>query len=204
MDNWLLYCAAVSLVVFSPGPMTLFALTNSILYGRRVAVRGILGGSLAYCCHLLLAYLTIREMVAVSHEALRIIRLFGATYFFWLAYKQYQKKRFFDALMGAVETSSPSVPVEFQGFMIAATNPKAILFFVALFPQFIDTKVNYAGQFSLLGLTYLVIQFSSNFSYSWFGSHLIRKLSASQVDQIIPKILCLLLAGIGIMMLISA
>lgn len=203
MNNWLLYCLAVGLVVFSPGPMTLFALTNSLSYGKSFAVRGILGGSLAYCGHLLLAYFAMRHLVDLAPEALKLVRLLGAAYFFWLAYKQFRKDRFAGATGSGEAAERPRPRVEIQGFMIAATNPKAIIFFVALFPQFIDTTRNYSSQFVLLGLTYLVIQFASNFSYSWFGSHLMSKVSASKADKVIPKVLCLLLGIIGLLMLIS-
>lgn len=201
MNNWLLYCLAVTLVVFSPGPMTLFALTNAMSYGKRVAVRGILGGSLAYSGHLLLAYLIIQNTITLDPFNLKLIRFLGGTYFLWLAYKQFKKTDFVDAKKVS-ESNESADRVELKGFMIAATNPKAIIFFAALFPQFIDVDKNYPKQFILLGLTYLVIQFLSNFSYSWFGATLMTKIRETRANKVIPKIMAILLASIGILMVI--
>ena len=201
MNNWFLYCTAVTLVVFSPGPMTLFALTNAMSFGKRVAVRGILGGSLAYSGHLLLAYLIMHNTVDLDPASLKFVRILGGAYFIWLAYRQFMKKSFVDNQTRVVNKEAAG-PVELRGFLIAATNPKAIIFFAALFPQFIDTSGDYANQFIVLGVTYLVIQFISNFSYSWFGERLMSKIRTTRANQIIPKCIAFLLAGIGLLMML--
>lgn len=201
MNNWLLYCLAVVLVVFSPGPMTLFALTNAMSYGKHVAVRGILGGSLAYVGHLLIAYLVMHNTANMDPSNLKVVRFLGGAYFLWLAYKQFSKNSFVNRQKNNKSIKDSAGFVEAKGFMIAATNPKAILFFAALFPQFIDTSRDYASQFIALGITYLVIQFASNFSYGWFGERLMSSIKGTRADRLIPKVIGVLLVGIGVLMM---
>jgi homoserine/homoserine lactone efflux protein len=201
MDNWFVYAAVVTLVVFSPGPMTLFALTNAISYGRRIAIVGILGGSIAYIGHLLIVYESLAAMSALGPDTLKAIRILGGAYFLWLAFKQLKTPTLTtDTAKATLQTTAGKTWV--RGFMIAATNPKAILFFAALFPQFIQVGDDYTGQFLLLAITYLVIQFTSNLIYGYFGIKAFDWIRRRNADHIAPKIIAAFLASIGILMII--
>ncbi len=201
MSNWLVYCVTVTLVVFSPGPMTIFAMTNAIAHGRRVAVLGILGGTAAYSVHIFVVYMVMTNLIAMEAGLLKPVRWLGGIYFLWLGYKQFGKQGF-SAKATSEAPKTVGAAVIGKGFLIAISNPKAIVFFAALFPQFIDASSDQGRQFLAFGLVYLAIQFASNFIYSWFGEQFMQKLHGSSMDHLVPKFIGALLVLIGLIMLI--
>ena len=90
MSNWLVYCFVVAVVVYCPGPMTMFALANAMHHGKRIAIIGILGGSLAYIGHLVIVYASLGVLSHLSPVWIKAVRISGASYFFWMAVTLYK------------------------------------------------------------------------------------------------------------------
>ncbi|MCR5867222.1 LysE family translocator [Aquincola sp. J276] len=204
MQAWWMYAAVVTAVVFSPGPMTLFAMANAMSHGRRAALVGILGGSTAYLGHLAIVYASLATIAGWSAGTLRAVRVAGGCYFLWMAWRQWRAPGLAAPSPNAAAAATPAGGlgrIWLRGFLIAATNPKAILFFAALFPRFIDVQRPYTGQFLLLGATYLAIQFVSNASYGVAGSALMSALRRRGRERWLPRLLAVVFAAIGLVML---
>ncbi|TDR76497.1 LysE family translocator [Paludibacterium purpuratum] len=199
MDQWLLYCGVVFLVVYCPGPMTMFSLSNGIALPRHVSLAGIAGGTVAYCLQIAVTYFSLGWIAAQSQGLFHAVKLAGAGYFFWMAYRQIASGGFDLSARGV---GRPSIPGTFaKGFAIAATNPKSIVFFGALFPQFIRPGAPYSEQFIVLGLSYLAIQFSSGLVYVVFGSKLIDFLQRRTTPKTQSRVMASALALVGLVLL---
>lgn len=191
---WLGYCGVVALVVYCPGPMTMFSLANGLALPTRVALAGVLGGSVAYAGQLALTWGTLDLLAGHAPAVLAWIKAGGAGYFFWLAWRQWHAGPARPLAAGAADVRRTFL----RGVAIAATNPKSIVFLLALLPRFIRPHQALAGQFLLLAVSYLVIQFSSGLCYVLCGGGLMRRLQRhgrSPVQR--QRLLALALAAVG-------
>lgn len=201
MEHWLAYAVVVTVVVCSPGPMTIFAMANGLAHGQRIAITGILGGSVAYMGHLAIVYSSLATISHLEPGVLRGIRVLGGLYFLWLACKNLRSRSFMATQAPGRANATTPLRTWLRGFFIAASNPKALLFFAALFPQFIRPAQDFTAQFLPLAAIYLVLQFLANLGYSLFGGRLLHALSRARAEHLAPRIVGVILGVIGLLML---
>lgn len=139
LSNWLLFCSVALLVTFSPGPAVLLAISNAMAVGPRRAMISSLGNGVGLFIISGVAMAGMGVVLATSATAFMLLKLAGALYLVYLGIRQWRSKT---SLAGGV-AGSDGAPVPHsgwklfrQGLTVALTNPKAILFFSALFPQF--------------------------------------------------------------------
>ena len=147
------YVSAIVLMMSSPGPSHLLMLSTSLEAGPRRAAYTAAGDLAANAIQMTLATLGLAAIIATSREAFLVIKWAGVAYLLWLAWKILHRK------MGALEFSAPprAHRLFLRGFLTSMTNPKAVIFFAALFPQFLDLTQPVAPQALLLGLTYILV-----------------------------------------------
>ena len=152
LPTYLLYLAAVALLIVTPGPTMLMCMTNAVNHGQRPALASTAGALVASVFIMLLSALGLGALLAASETAFTALKFVGAAYLVWLGIKTFRS----GAPLAPVE-SAPRADRSFflQGFLVGASNPKALLFFAAFFPQFIDPAHPVALQFALLALTFL-------------------------------------------------
>lgn len=138
--------------VLSPGPGVVMTLTNSIRSGLRGSFSGILGISCGALAVAALSATGLGMILATSAVAFTVMKYVGAAYLFYLGIKLWRAPayRFGDQV---VQDSGASRRF-LQGLSLQLTNPKAIFFFLSVFPQFIDPSQDYGPQFAALVLTY--------------------------------------------------
>src|SRR6478609_7895548 len=132
LSTYLLYVAAVALLVVTPGPTMLMCMSNSINHGARRAMTSVAGAVTAVLCVMLLSAMGLGALLAASEAAFTTVKVIGAAYLVWLGIKTFRSGA---AL--AVDAAAPrSRSFYLQGLLVGASNPKAVLFFAAFFPQF--------------------------------------------------------------------
>ena len=173
LSTYALYLAAVALLVLSPGPTMLMSMTNAVNHGARKAMASAAGSVTAVLGVMILSSLGLGALLSASEIALNIIKFIGALYLVYLGVKTFRSPvTTFDA---APQTDgNPGQPGDaprkpavrsarqlyLQGLMVGASNPKALLFFAAFFPQFLDPAAAWAPQFAILAGTFIAIEFS--------------------------------------------
>ena len=153
VETWLLFAGTVILFMATPGPSHLLMFGNSLASGFRRAWPTGAGDLTANLLQMLAAGLGLAALVSAAGSALLYIKLAGAVYLIWLGVRMIQRA-------GDVSRTAPEGMIRgyfWQGFLTSASNPKAIAFFAALFPQFISPDLAFAPQFLALSATYLVI-----------------------------------------------
>jgi threonine/homoserine/homoserine lactone efflux protein len=145
----------------TPGPATLLMLTHGARFGFRDALPTGLGITATALVYGLAAMTGLGALLAVSKLAFTIIRWVGAAYIMWLGIKLIRSARSSERQSAADQVSTRRPGERFwQGMVVGASNPKAIAFYTAVFPQFINTSApqlsHYAALLVVLGVTVLL------------------------------------------------
>lgn len=160
LNTWLIYLVATTGLSLSPGPNGLLALTHGALHGRRKALYTIFGGVLGFVAVIALSMFGIGALLKASLAWLTILKWTGGAYLVWLGIQVWRSPPIGLEVRGAAETRSGASMFQ-QGALSAVTNPKAVLFFTAFLPQFIDPAANLFVQFAIMAGTFAVIEIAT-------------------------------------------
>lgn len=177
MSSYFIYILIASATIASPGPGIVMTLTNSLKYGLKNSVTGILGVALAMLVIANIVGGGIGALILKTDTLYQYLKLVGATYLFYLGIKLIlnRNKELSLELNSLILDQKKSF---YQGFGITLINPKPILFFMALFPQFISNEKEYFWQFIILSLTFCFLIIIIHLIYGLFAS-IIKKRSKS-------------------------
>ena len=169
LSNWLLFCSVALLVTFSPGPAVLLAISNAIAVGPRRAMISSMGNGFGLFIISGVAMAGMGVVLATSATAFMLLKLAGALYLVYLGIKQWRSKT--SIVADAPVALGAANPNSFwklfrQGLTVALTNPKAILFFSALFPQFITPGEPVAIQFTVLTTSFVACAMLAHLFYA--------------------------------------
>lgn len=172
LSNWLVFCGVAFLVCFSPGPGVLLAISNAMSHGKQHWLASSLGNATGLFIISGVAMAGMGAVLAVSALAFTVLKVAGALYLVYLGIKQWRSQTVsFTAAAQATPEQDARVATPMarrlygQGMGVALTNPKAILFFSALFPQFITADAPVLKQVVLLTLTFVVMSLLSHLFY---------------------------------------
>jgi len=163
LDTWLLFLAASVGISLTPGPNGLLALTHGALHGSRRTLFTIAGGVLGFVVVIALCMFGIGALVKSSVVWLTVLKWAGGAYLAWLGIKLWRSPPVAVEMQpGGVQASSPSLFR--QGLLAAATNPKALLFFSAFLPQFIDPQRSLQVQLAVVAGTFAATEFLTEYA----------------------------------------
>ena len=155
-STYLLYLAAVVLLILAPGPTMLMCMTHAINHGPARAIASACGALSASLGIMALSALGLGAVLAASEAAFIVLKVIGAGYLVYLGIRTFRSSGGLQLAGGA---SVRKGSMYWQGVLVGASNPKALLFFAAFFPQFIDPAQPVPGQFAILSLTFLLGDF---------------------------------------------
>lgn len=167
-ETYLIYLAAVA-VFFATPPDTsqLLIISNSIRHGLRRSTLTIAGDLTANCLQMTAAAFGLAAVIATSADAFLWIKWLGVAYLVWIGMQLILSKNHADEV--AATTSGASFRLFRQGFVTSMANPFAVVFFGALFPQFIDPTLPVLPQLLILGATYIVVDGAILLLWGWLG-----------------------------------
>lgn len=191
LHTWLLYVSLAAAVIASPGPSALLCVSHAVRHGVRRSVATIVGGMTASMVLMGLSALGLGAVIAASDTLFQAIKWAGAAYLLYLGITTWRAQPEGETATpvapdAASEAPAPglrSAPTRIgwltlyrKGLMVGIGNPKDLLFFSALFPQFLDASAPVAGQLSVLALTWLVLDGSIMLAYVLCGAKLLARL----------------------------
>ncbi|MBX3655571.1 MAG: LysE family translocator [Ramlibacter sp.] len=157
LSTYLLYVAAVALLILTPGPTMLMCVTNAVNHGPRRAMTSVAGAVTAILCVMGLSAMGLGALLAASETAFTTAKLAGAAYLIWLGVRTFRSESLaLEFTQGSPRQRTRSFYL--QGFLVGASNPKAVLFFAAFFPQFLNPAAPVLPQFTLLALTFMAFE----------------------------------------------
>ena len=160
---YLAFVAACVVIVIVPGPTVTLIIANSLRHGTRAGMLNIAGSQLGFACMIAVVLAGLASLIDAMGVWFDYVRLVGAAYLVWLGIKLLRSS---GSLAATQNAPKPRVGFFAQGFLVAMSNPKALLLFGALFPQFIDPAGDYGSQVLLLGLTAMAIALVFDSTYA--------------------------------------
>ncbi|MGZ5195014.1 MAG: LysE family translocator [Ramlibacter sp.] len=200
LATYLLYVAAVALLIVTPGPTMLMCMTNSINHGPRRAMTSVAGAVTAVLGVMVLSAMGLGALLAASETAFTTAKVVGTAYLIWLGIRTFRS----DAVLKIDDgTAQPRRSFYLQGFLVGASNPKAVLFFAAFFPQFLNPAAPILPQFAALALTFMAMEFTVLTSCALGVSRLVPLLRSSRPVRWINRICGGLFTLLGGLLLLS-
>lgn len=157
LSTWTLYVATVLALMSTPGPSQLLMLSNSGVHGFRRSLATAAGDLSANALQMLAAGLGLAAIIAASATALSVIKWAGVAYLIWLGIRMIRQAKPDDPGNNTRRAKASLKTLWLQGFLTSAANPKAVVFFAALFPQFISADAAFWPQFLILSATYIIM-----------------------------------------------
>ena len=157
LHTWLLYLVAAVGLSLTPGPNSLLVLTHGALHGHRRTLFTVAGGALGFVVLIALSMLGIGALLKASLGALTVLKLLGGAYLVWLGVQLWRAPAIH--LHADTARTAPRAGALFrQGLLTAVSNPKALLFYGAFLPQFIDPGRDLLLQFIVMAVVFVVVE----------------------------------------------
>lgn len=158
-DFWLVYLLAAVGLTLTPGPNGLLSLTHGVRFGFARAVFTVLGGIVGFVVLIAASLAGLGALLAASEMAFTVAKWIGAAYLVYLGIRLWrapppQVKVTADGQGG----EAGAFRLFTQGFLVAVSNPKALIFFAAFLPQFMVPGVSYGAQLAVLGGTFAAVE----------------------------------------------
>ena len=192
---FLLFCATMT---FSPGPMTLLLLGLGLKDGLRSSIPAQIGASVSYLISILIFAVGFSELIKGNLAITQTLQLVGVAYILYLAYRQWTSSGVSIDRVGAVEGARSLFG---KGLLTGFSNPKTIIMFSAVFPQFAGAGEHTSTvDIAILGLTFLTLQFTSGCLYCYFGQRIKHVLENPKRRVMLQRVTAVLLLGVALML----
>lgn len=187
---WLFFTLAVIVLTASPGPSVLLCMTKSVTAGFKSAIYTALGSLTAIIGIMTLSFTGLGVVISSSEMIFNLIKWLGSAYLIYLGYKAFTSKVDSYETNNNLENSEAQSKLSLygSGFIVGASNPKAIVFFTALFPQFISTSDSLLTQYAIFCITFSVLEFGWLLFYAYLGTKSSRWLLQKGRAQFFNKI----------------
>jgi len=162
--NLLAVAAATFVLVMIPGPNVALVVGNSLRYGMRMGAVTVLGTTLGVAIQLALVVLGMAAIIEVAADALIWIRWAGVAYLVWLGIRTWNE------VADDLGKVSAAPALFWRGCLLAAVNPKTLLFNAAFLPQFMSTENGATGQLAVVAAVFLVVLMVGDMVWTLFSA----------------------------------
>ncbi len=172
------FCLVSLAIIVVPGPSVLFVISRGVAFGRRTAVLTAIGNEAGLLVQVVAVAFGLGAVVQRSITMFTIIRLAGAAYLVVLGVQAIRHRRVLASALGASVQEKPARRVLREGFVVGATNPKMVVLFGAILPQFVSRSAGHVTlQLLVLGVVSVAIALVCDSTWgvlagtvrSWFG-----------------------------------
>jgi threonine/homoserine/homoserine lactone efflux protein len=174
LSNLLLFASLIIVLALTPGPDVIYITTRGMAQGRKAALLSTLGICLGYLVYTGLSALGLSAVLESSALAFNVVRYAGAIYLVYLGIRSLLSKAGSPLTKGQVKAAAPARLLQ-QGMLTSLLNPKGILVFAALLPQFVNAHQGSVPlQMIAFGLTFTLICFFTYAGYAYLSGRLQR------------------------------
>ncbi|MBJ7313358.1 LysE family transporter [Rugamonas sp. CCM 8940] len=175
--TWITFFIAACIIAVSPGSGAVLSMSHGLSYGVRKASATIVGLQAGLLLVLFIAGAGVGSLLLASELAFNVVKVVGALYLIYLGLGQWRAKVEIGAgaMAGAAQSAAPSLRKRvLTGFLTNATNPKGIIFMVAVLPNFINQHAPVLPQLLILAVTMCSIDLVVMHSYAFLASSMQR------------------------------
>lgn len=185
IEQLLIFAITVFVVSIIPGPSMLLALTHGVCFGVRRTIASALGNVSVTFVQSLISVVGLGAVLIASETAFQVIKWGGAAYLLYMGISIFRSAKSSPMITsGEIQTQETSLRKMFaQSALVTAANPKAIVFFTAVFPQFMNPGGGFFVQAITLTVVCAVIAFGCFMIYAVCGQKLVSLLSKSKISR---------------------
>lgn len=199
LSSFLYFLLLCTTLAFSPGPMTLLLLSLGLKDGLLRSLPAQLGASVSYLLSILIFAVGFSELIRDYPLISRGIQVVGVAYVLHLSYKQWTSGGM--QIGPADQAPENALSLFTKGLLTGLSNPKAIILFSTVFPQFVAMGQGSAtNDIAILGLTFLLLQFASGCLYCYFGQRIKHVLENPRRRILLQRATAVLLLGVALML----
>src|SRR5216683_827411 len=195
---WLAFVTIEAVLSMTPGPAVLYVLSQAIRRGPAKSVWGSWGILSANALYFALSATSLGAVIVASYKLFFLIKWLGAAYLVYLGLRSFFDKTSVISLPESNDDSRTGPRILRDGFFLQAANPKALLFFTAILPQFIDAHHNVAFQILVLGVSSIVVEFFILFTYGQLAGRALATARSPRFEKVTNRLAGSLLIGAGI------
>ena len=171
VDRLLTFTAVAFVIIVIPGPSVLFTISRALAYGRRTAVITVLGNTSGVYVQALLVAIGLGTLVERSILVFSVLKFAGAAYLVYLGVTAFRHRRRLRDAMDAAVGDLAEIPIRRtirDGFVVGFANPKAIVFFGAILPQFVNRQAGHVPlQMAVLALIFATVVLLSDSAWGF-------------------------------------
>jgi threonine/homoserine/homoserine lactone efflux protein len=164
LQLYLAFVAACIALALLPGPIVTLVIANGLRHGTRAALTNIAGVQLGLAIVIGIVAVGLTSLMATMGYWFDWVRFAGAAYLVWLGIKLIREP--VEGLSNDAPPPPPRGGFFLQGFLVALSNPKVLVFFGAFIPQFVDMSKDHVSQVALLGVTFMITAAMSDAIYA--------------------------------------
>ena len=201
------YLVAAILIILAPGPSVLFAIARAIAWGRATAIATVAGNALGMFSLSILIAFGLGPILEESDLAFLSVQILGGLYLIYLGIDALRHSKVHaEDMVNQGDTRPSAIKSIKDGFWVGALNPKGLVFFAAILPQFLDkNSENLTAQLLIMGATFALLAFLGDGTWGvlagtvriWMANSPIRLIRLRQLGGVVIVLL-------GIFTLISA
>jgi threonine/homoserine/homoserine lactone efflux protein len=157
------FAVASLVLIVIPGPGVLFVVGRALAHGRRTALASVAGHAAGNWVVAVCVALGVGVIVQRSAAVFTVVRLAGAAYLVWLGIQAFRRRDSLAGVLAAAAAPLGRVRAAREGFVVGVTNPKAVILFAAVLPQFVDRPAGHVpAQMLILSALAIVIGLTSD------------------------------------------
>jgi homoserine/homoserine lactone efflux protein len=177
---WLGFLGAAIAIAFSPGAGAIQSMASGLTHGLLMAYWSIIGQELGLAFQMTLVAVGLGAIVAKSVVAFTVIKFLGVGYLLYLALRQWRASGHDMSRPMSGPPVKAGFPLLVRGFLVNATNPKALVFYFAVFPQFVSPAAPLVPQYLVIGVTVIGADVLAMSVYAGSARRLLKILGARQ------------------------
>ena len=187
LETWLAFFAACWVISLSPGAGAIASMSSGLNYGFRRGYWNAIGLQLALALQIAIVAAGVGAILATSELAFAAIKWFGVAYLAWLGWKQWC------APVGELATENGGRPLGrpltlvLRGFVVNASNPKAIVFILAVLPQFLDPARPLLAQYLAMAATMIAVDLVVMAGYTGLAARVLRLLRTPRQQRLLNR-----------------
>jgi homoserine/homoserine lactone efflux protein len=170
LQVWVAFVVLETVLCLTPGPAVLFVVSTSLSRGARAGLGGALGIVACNTFYFLLSALGVAAVILASNRLFTTLKWLGAAYLVWLGLRMLVARASLPPPPSEQPRPKAALSALLRGFAVQAANPKALAFFVALLPQFIDAHASVPQQVAILAVTSVLIEYVVQAAYVWVAT----------------------------------
>jgi homoserine/homoserine lactone efflux protein len=204
MSSWSAFLCISLVATFSPGPGVLLAISTCLTLGPRSTLYSSAGNAVGVFAVASVAVTGVGLLLHTSAVAFAVLKAVGAAYMIYLGVRQWRGKTGLDLPGAAAQEYAGATrsSIFLRGLLVALTNPKAILFFTAVFPQFMQAGSADPARFLLLTSTFVVCVLISHLFYIALAARLNARAMSAVRMQRLSRLSALVFIGLGCALLL--